>query len=65
MITATVGTALVVVVAWSSFVIVRRRLPYELWYAVHFTAYAGIALAWFHSPTGYEFVKQHNATHYW
>ena len=66
MITATVGTVLVMIVAWSSFVIVRRRLPYELWYAVHITAYAGIALAWFHQlPTGYEFVKHHRATNYW
>ena len=33
--------------------IVRRHLPYELWYAVHLTAYAAIALAWFHQiPTG-------------
>jgi predicted ferric reductase len=53
MVTATVGTALIVVVTWSSIVIVRRRLPYELWYAVHFTAYAGIALGYFHQiPTG-------------
>ena len=66
MITATVGTVLIMAVALSSFVIVRRRLPYELWYAVHLTAYAGIALAWFHqTPTGYEFVKHHGATNYW
>jgi predicted ferric reductase len=53
MITGTIGTALVMVVTWSSIVIVRRRLPYELWYAVHFTAYAGIALGYFHQiPTG-------------
>ena len=37
--------------------IVRRRLPYEWWYAVHLTAYAAIALAWFHQiPTGNELV---------
>jgi len=29
-------------------VIVRRKLSYEWWYAIHFTAYAGVALAWFH-----------------
>jgi predicted ferric reductase len=53
MITATIGTALIVLVTWSSIVIVRRRLPYELWYAVHVTAYAGIALGYFHQiPTG-------------
>ena len=39
----------------TSLVIVRRKLSYEWWYAVHFTAYAGIALAWFHQiPDGNE-----------
>lgn len=53
MVTATIGTALFVVVVITSVVIVRRRLSYELWYAVHLTAYAGIALAWFHEiPVG-------------
>ncbi len=44
MITATVGTGLLVAVVGTSYVIVRRRLRYEWWYAVHFLAYAGIAL---------------------
>ncbi len=53
MVTATIGTALFVVVSISSLVLVRTRLPYELWYAVHLTAYAAIALAWFHEiPVG-------------
>ena len=53
MVTATIGTVLLVVVVLTSIAIVRRRLRYELWYAVHLTAYAGIALAWFHEiPTG-------------
>ena len=40
--------------------IVRRRLRYEWWYAVHLLAYAGIALAWFHQiPTGNELVLDH------
>ena len=57
MITATVGTGLMIAVAASSAVIVKRRLRYEAWYAVHFTAYAAIALAWFHQiPTGNELV---------
>ncbi len=39
--------------------IVRRRLRYETWYAVHFTAYAAIALGWFHQiPTGNELVLE-------
>ncbi len=56
-ITATIGTALLLVVLVTSLVIVRRKLSYEWWYAIHFTAYAGIALAWFHQiPDGNELV---------
>jgi predicted ferric reductase len=66
MVTAWVGTALLVVVVVSSVVIVRRRLPYEAWYAVHLAAYAGIALAWFHQiPTGNELVVNPTAADYW
>src|SRR5665213_1263650 len=55
MIVATVGTFLFVVVVASSVAIVRRRLDYRYWYAVHFTVYAAIALGWFHQiPTGNE-----------
>jgi predicted ferric reductase len=47
-------------------VIVRRRLSYEWWYAVHLLAYAGIALAWFHQiPTGNELVLDTVAADYW
>src|SRR5205823_12861466 len=66
MITATVGTALLVAVVLTSVVIVRRRLRYEWWYAVHLSAYAGIALAWFHQiPTGNELVLDPVAADYW
>ena len=66
MITATVGTALFVVVVVTSLVIVRRRLPYESWYAVHLTAYAAIALSWFHEiPTGNELSVHPVAADYW
>jgi predicted ferric reductase len=66
MITATVGTALLIVVVALSVVIVRRRLRYEAWYAVHLTAYAAIALAWFHQiPTGNELVLDRAAADYW
>jgi predicted ferric reductase len=66
MITATVGTGLLIAVVATSYVIVRRRLPYEWWYAVHLTAYAGIALAWFHEiPTGNELVLDRTAADYW
>jgi predicted ferric reductase len=66
MITATVGTFLLIGVVVSSIVVVRRRLRYEWWYAVHFTAYAAIALAWFHQiPTGNELVLDRIAADYW
>jgi predicted ferric reductase len=66
MVAATVGTVLMIVVAVSSFVIVRARMPYEAWYVVHLTAYAGIALAWVHQvPTGNEFITNPVATAYW
>src|SRR5262249_35059130 len=53
MVTDPVGLPFFVLVSVTSVVIVRRRLPYELWFWVHITAYAGIALAWFHQiPTG-------------
>jgi predicted ferric reductase len=66
MITATVGTGLIILVALTSLVIVKRRLRYEAWFAVHFMAYAGIALAWFHQiPTGNEFLTNATAADYW
>lgn len=66
MITATVGTVLLILVVATSIVIVRRRLRYEWWYAVHLLAYAGIALAWFHQiPTGNELVLDRIAADYW
>lgn len=66
MITATVGTAMLLAVVGTSIVIVRRRLSYEWWYAVHLLAYAGIALSWFHEiPTGNELVLDPKAADYW
>jgi predicted ferric reductase len=66
MITATVGTVLLIAVVISSIVIVRRRLRYEAWYVVHLLAYAGIALSWFHEiPTGNELVLDRVAANYW
>ncbi len=66
MVTATVGTALLVVVTLTSLSIARRRLSYEWWYVVHLSAYAGIALAWFHQiPTGNELALDEVAAWYW
>jgi predicted ferric reductase len=66
MITATVGTVMLIAVVATSVVIVKRRLRYEWWHAVHLLAYAGIALAWFHQiPTGNELVLDRIAADYW
>jgi predicted ferric reductase len=66
MIVATIGTFFLIGVVATSLVIVRRRLPYEWWYAVHILAYAGIALGWFHQiPTGNELVLDTVAADYW
>jgi predicted ferric reductase len=66
MITATVGTALLLAVVATSVVAVRRKLSYEWWYAVHFTVYAAIALSWFHMiPDGNELVIDRVAADYW
>jgi predicted ferric reductase len=63
---ATVGTGLLVVVIVSSLVIVRRRMPYEAWHAVHLTAYAGIVLGYLHQvPTGNELTADAAARRYW
>jgi predicted ferric reductase len=66
MVTATFGTALMVVIVVSSLVVVRRRLRYEFWYLIHLTAYVSILLAWFHQlPTGNEFLTNPPAAAYW
>ncbi|MCW3067303.1 MAG: oxidoreductase FAD/NAD(P)-binding domain protein [Solirubrobacterales bacterium] len=66
MITATVGTGLMIFVVVTSLVIVRRAMPYEAWHAVHLLAYAGIALAWSHQvPTGNELSTAHTAAGWW
>jgi predicted ferric reductase len=66
MIAATVGTGLMVFVGVSSFVIARRRLPYELWYGIHLTIYAAIALGYLHQiPTGNDLTVNPAQAHYW
>ena len=66
MITATIGTVLLIAVVDSSVVVVRRHVRYEAWYAIHLTVYASIALAWFHQiPTGNELVVDRLAADYW
>lgn len=66
MVTATVGTVLLILVVVTSLVIVRQRLRYEAWYVVHLLSYAGIVLAWFHQiPTGNELAVNATAAGYW
>jgi predicted ferric reductase len=66
MVTATIGTALMVAVVISSLVIVRRRMRYETWHLVHFLIYAGIALGYLHQiPTGNEFAAHPVQADYW
>jgi len=66
MVTATIGTGIMVLVVLSSITIARRRLRYESWYFVHFTVYAGIALGYLHQlPTGNEFVVHPVQADYW
>jgi predicted ferric reductase len=66
MITATIGTSMMVAIVVSSLIIVRRRLPYEAWYALHFTIYGAIALAYLHQlPTGNEFTANASQADYW
>ncbi len=65
-VTATVGTVLMVGVVIASLVIVRRRLPYEGWYFVHLFIYGGIALSYLHQlPTGNEFTTNTSQADYW
>lgn len=66
MVTATIGLGLLLAVVATSLVIVRRRLPYEVWYAVHLATYAGIALGFAHQVAdGSEFVADPVARTYW
>ncbi|HEY5198994.1 MAG TPA: ferredoxin reductase family protein, partial [Solirubrobacteraceae bacterium] len=66
MVTATIGTGLMVGIVISSLVIVSRRLPYEAWYSLHVTIYAAIALGYLHQiPTGNEFTANVSQADYW
>jgi predicted ferric reductase len=66
MVTATIGTAIMLLVVVSSLVIVRRRLRHEAWYVVHVSVYAGIVLGYLHEvPTGNEFTTGGAPQTYW
>ena len=63
---ATVGLALLALVAVTSIRYARRRLAYETWYGLHLYAYLGIALAFLHQVTmGSDLVADPLALWYW
>jgi predicted ferric reductase len=45
MITAVVGTALLITVVVTSLVAVRRKFPYEFWHVIHLLSYAAVLFA--------------------
>jgi predicted ferric reductase len=66
MVTATIGTVLIVGVVIRVLAIVRRRLPYGGWYLVHLSIYAGIALSYLHRlPIGNGFTINTSQAGYW
>jgi predicted ferric reductase/uncharacterized protein with FMN-binding domain len=63
---AVIGTWLLILVVISSVSVARLKLRYELWYAIHLTAYGAVVLAWFHQiPTGNDFILNPGAATYW
>ncbi|MEY2532849.1 MAG: hypothetical protein QOF29_759 [bacterium] len=63
---ATVALGVLVLVAVTSVVAVRRRLGHRAWRALHVSSYAAIALAFSHQlATGHEFQRQPVARAYW
>jgi len=63
---ASVGIALLLVIAVTSIRAIRSRLSYETWYGVHLYAYLGIALAFVHEITmGTDLIDDLVALGYW
>jgi predicted ferric reductase len=63
---ATVGLALLGLVAVTSVRAARRRLEYETWYGLHLYAYLGVVLAFLHQVTmGSDLVVDPLALWYW
>jgi ferredoxin-NADP reductase/DMSO/TMAO reductase YedYZ heme-binding membrane subunit len=66
MVTATVGTGLLILVSVSSARAVRRRIPYGAWWLVHLTTYAAIVLGFSHQlDTGDDFFGRPTAAAIW
>ncbi len=63
---ALIGFVLFVLVGVTSLRAIRRRVSYELWYWLHWLAYAGIAMAFLHQLfVGVDFTHDAVATTYW
>jgi predicted ferric reductase len=63
---ATIALGLLVAVVVTSVVLVRRRIGYRTWHALHLAAYVAIGLAFSHQlATGQEFQRQPVARAYW
>lgn len=63
---AFIGTALLIAVVVTSLVIVRRKLSYQFWHAVHFLAYAAVLAALPHQfSAGMMFADGKMARYYW
>lgn len=56
LIAATVGTLLLLAVAFASIRMARRRLSYETWHFLHLLTYAGVALSFVHQLAGPDLV---------
>lgn len=66
MLTATVGTLLLVLVAVTSVRAARRRMSYERWHLVHLAAYAGVGLSVPHQLSmGSDLTRSGAAKAYW
>lgn len=63
---AAAGWVLFSILGAASLAPVRRRMRYEHWYAIHLSAYAAIALAFFHQTRlGRDFTRNQVLTAYW
>ena len=63
---ATIALGLLLAVVVTSVVVVRRRLSYRVWHALHVSVYVAVALAFSHQlATGNEFQQQPLARAYW
>jgi predicted ferric reductase len=66
MVTATIGTVLLVLVGVTCARVARRRLPYAAWWLIHLTAYAAVVLGFAHQlDTGDDFVGHPTAAAAW